>query len=447
MKTIVVLGMHRSGTSLVASILRQLGVDMGEDLGVPAEDNPNGHHEDQAFVKLNAAILQDAGGNWANPPKPAELRVAGHRMQPAIKALISHRTGGGRELWGWKDPRTVLTAPLYHRHLTSPHYIVVKRDRPDVVDSLIQRDGLADWDWLCEVYDRFLAAFVQDVNAPVHTIRYEDLTHPQAALMAIDKLVRFLGVDDSLAYLAQGCIEYRDRWGFGSVAIGCPYYKASYDFFRWWSWVLVGGLEQGDHLLNGPDVRCEVPIPMAHNDLVRAFLASEQDTLCMVEDDHVGPQDIIRQMRNKPENQTFDIVCASYINRRPPLTAVGFNFEGGVNEYGEYLCLVEPMKVARTGTQQYDGAALGLVLIRRWVLEKMMEGIGPEDYFWFDWRGRNSQDVQFYARVKELTGARVGVDRDNPVGHVGQHIYTMREYYDLMDNHIKKQEAQNGRTL
>ena len=91
--------------------------------------------------------------------------------------------------------------------------------------------------------------------------------------------------------------------------------------------------------------------------------------MCIVEDDHVGPQNIIEQMRYKPANQRFDIVCASYVNRRGPTTAVGFHFtEGGPNEYGEFDCLVEPMKVTETGKQEYDGAALGLVLIRRWVL-------------------------------------------------------------------------------
>lgn len=205
--------------------------------------------------------------------------------------------------------------------------------------------------------------------------------------------------------------------------------------------MLVGGLEQGDRLLNSMAVRCEVPIPLAHNALVREFLFNtRQDTMCIVEDDHVGPQDIIRQIRYKPENQAFDIVCASYVNRRGPTTAVGFTFNGEPNEYGEYDCLVEPMKVARAGTQEYDGAALGLVLIRRWVLEAMMDDHvdHPDDFFWFDWRGRNSQDIQFYAKARAV-GARVGVDRDNDIGHIGHTIYTMKQFYEGRENFAQRQ--------
>jgi len=225
---------------------------------------------------------------------------------------------------------------------------------------------------------------------------------------------------------------------FGSIGIGVPYYKASYEFFRWWSWVLVDGLEVGDQLLNGPDMRCEVPIPMAHNGLVMEFLKTDRDTLCIIEDDHVGQQDTIRKLRTKPENLDFDIVCASYVNRRDALVAVGFNFHpDGPNEYGEWGCVLEPMKVAETGTQQYDGAALGCVLIRRWVLEAMLGDNEPRDYFWFDWRGRNSQDIVFYARAQAV-GARVGVDRDNSIGHHGSKIYTMREFYEKREQFVRE---------
>lgn len=231
---------------------------------------------------------------------------------------------------------------------------------------------------------------------------------------------------------------------FGSVGIGVPYYRPVYHFFRWWTWLLIDGLEAGDACLNTPDLRCEVPIPLAHNGLVKEFLKTPCDTLCIVEDDHVGDQQTIRNMRNKRENWDFDIVCASYTNRRNnAYMAIGVNFiEGDVTEYGEYNCEIAPIKAWRTGTQPYDCAALGCVLIRRWVLEEMLGDNDPEEYFWFDWRGRNSQDVTFYARVKELTGARVGVDRDNAIGHVGTRIWTMEDFYNFWDN--VKEEQDNG---
>lgn len=230
---------------------------------------------------------------------------------------------------------------------------------------------------------------------------------------------------------------------FGTIGIGVPYYKASYHFWRWWTWLILAGLEPGDHFLNTQFVPGEVPIPLAHNALVAEFLRSDRDTLCIVEDDHSGEQGILRAIRNKEENWNFDVVCASYVSRREPLTAVGCNLAGSVTRYGEYDCEIRPMDVWRSGTQPVDVACLGLVLIRRWVLEALVDGT-LEESFWFDWNGRNSQDVVFYAKVKEL-GAKVGVDRDNAIVHWGYQPFTMSEYYKRMDKVI--QEAKNASSL
>jgi hypothetical protein len=122
---------------------------------------------------------------------------------------------------------------------------------------------------------------------------------------------------------------------------------------------------------------------------------------------------------------------------------VGCNFQPEAEtEYGEHGVVMAPGEVAETGTQEYDCAALGLVLIRRWVLEAMQGYRKPEEMFWFDWRGRNSQDIRFYWDAKQV-GARVGVDRDNDIGHVGQKIYTMREFYQKRAEQARK-EAKNG---
>ena len=234
---------------------------------------------------------------------------------------------------------------------------------------------------------------------------------------------------------------------FGSVAIGTPYLRPVYEFFMWWTWLLLGGLEDGDACLNTPDLTCEVPIPMAHNGLVKEFLKTDCDTMCIVEDDHIGPQDQIRRMRTKPENQDFDIVCASYTNRRNRATAaIGFDFLEDVNDYGEYNLNISPANVWKEGTQPMDGAALGCVLIRRWVLEEMLGDNDPSEFFWFDWRGRNSQDVVFYARVRELLDgrARVGVDRDNAIGHVGKRIWTMGDFWRVWDRPQFMEAIENG---
>ena len=50
---------------------------------------------------------------------------------------------------------------------------------------------------------------------------------------------------------------------FGRIGVGVPYYKAQYEFFQWWSYLIAGGFRTGDRLLNNQRVPGEVPIPMA----------------------------------------------------------------------------------------------------------------------------------------------------------------------------------------
>ena len=55
---LIVTGMHRSGTSLTASFVRSLGIDVGDNLLSPDAYNPKGYFEDVAFVELQRSMLQ-----------------------------------------------------------------------------------------------------------------------------------------------------------------------------------------------------------------------------------------------------------------------------------------------------------------------------------------------------------------------------------------------------
>ena len=58
---LIITGMHRSGTSLITSILQQSGLPIGEQLLPAAEGNPRGFFEDQAFMLLHQAMLHARG--------------------------------------------------------------------------------------------------------------------------------------------------------------------------------------------------------------------------------------------------------------------------------------------------------------------------------------------------------------------------------------------------
>ena len=61
---VVVLGMHRSGTSSAAGALVRLGAAAPQHLLAPNADNERGYWESPVIVDLNDAILAAAGSNW-----------------------------------------------------------------------------------------------------------------------------------------------------------------------------------------------------------------------------------------------------------------------------------------------------------------------------------------------------------------------------------------------
>lgn len=106
---IVVLGMHRSGTSAITKALQVLGVSLGENLMSPAADNPTGFWEDNDVCRINEALLRHIEAaydhlglvgslSWPHPVL-AELRAE-------AAALLKARLASCGGLWGFKDPRT-----------------------------------------------------------------------------------------------------------------------------------------------------------------------------------------------------------------------------------------------------------------------------------------------------------------------------------------------------
>lgn len=138
-KTFVVLGMHRSATSLIAKSLDH-EIHMGTRFIKPDEHNPLGYFENFSFYKLNMEILERAGGDWQNPPSESEIMKQKSFFDFKIKQLIEQSE---KPLWGWKDPRTVLTINLFEPYLRNPHYICCFRNPIEVAKSLVARNDMS----------------------------------------------------------------------------------------------------------------------------------------------------------------------------------------------------------------------------------------------------------------------------------------------------------------
>ncbi|MFV0277712.1 MAG: glycosyltransferase [Parahaliea sp.] len=172
MRNIIILGMHRSGTSMVAGALGRAGVYIGEheELLVDQDDNPQGFWERRDVVELDDAILAARGGQWFNPPPATggegpggaqgQPQGAGQDFSPAITGLIaqlsaSSSPGSGQSAsrsWLLKDPRMVLTLDAWLPALEQPVLLYVFREPRQVAVSLYRRNrfplqlGLALWE-------------------------------------------------------------------------------------------------------------------------------------------------------------------------------------------------------------------------------------------------------------------------------------------------------------
>lgn len=153
----IITGMHRSGTSLVASFLQALGVNLGSQLLPPDGFNVKGYFEDQEFLRLQRTILHDVcSGNepgwhdwgWTINEGWDNSKLA--PWVPAAQELLAARQNKGIP-WGWKDPRTSLLLDFWRELLgNEARFLLVYRFPWDVADSILRLNSDAfsrhrDW--------------------------------------------------------------------------------------------------------------------------------------------------------------------------------------------------------------------------------------------------------------------------------------------------------------
>ncbi len=187
-RAIGILGPHRSGTSVTTRALQLAGVDLGEPsrLQPGGRSNPDGFWELADVIELHDDLLADLGRSWdtalALPDRWHQLPATTvHRDR--LRAIVE-TTFAGRELWGWKDPRTCLTLPLWTAVLdelgVEPGFALVLRDPLDVARSLARRDGRPLAHGLGIWFHHMLAALAGTRGRTRAVIEYENLLRERA---------------------------------------------------------------------------------------------------------------------------------------------------------------------------------------------------------------------------------------------------------------------------
>lgn len=147
---IIIIGMHRSGTTMITEMLQRLGLFVGEKLDSNCEPN--------FFLEMNDWMLRQCHGGWFHPvpishlleqPRVRELTVDYLRQLMNSPQIIEF-TGVPKYIqgegpfkasnpWGWKDPRNTFTLPIWLDIFPNAKVIHIYRNGIDVAASLHAR--------------------------------------------------------------------------------------------------------------------------------------------------------------------------------------------------------------------------------------------------------------------------------------------------------------------
>jgi len=200
MTTFIILGLHRSGTSLTACLLHHLGVHLGDTLIGANEGNPKGHYENIDITLTHEEWLRELGGSWCEVPSVAKVCNSLERFVPKAKELVEKHKKDG--LWGWKDPRNTIFLPVYlelyqQGLLGNLKVMVCTRNFVSAARSVCIRDKF-DQQKAFKVVFAYLEHLQHNLNLlflekiPVLFVEFEKYFNPKFARSQVEEIVRFV---------------------------------------------------------------------------------------------------------------------------------------------------------------------------------------------------------------------------------------------------------------
>lgn len=136
--TLMVVGMHRSGTSFLTGSLQQAGLELGK-FSAWNPHNLKGNRENLEIVAFNDEVLAARGFAWDNPP---DVSVTWTEAEYArARQLIADYDGVAR--WGFKDPRTLLLVEGWRHLLPELRFVGIFRHPTAVAQSLAARGEMS----------------------------------------------------------------------------------------------------------------------------------------------------------------------------------------------------------------------------------------------------------------------------------------------------------------
>ncbi|MGB0954077.1 MAG: sulfotransferase [Planctomycetota bacterium] len=203
MTTVIVLGMHRSGTSCLAGSLQASDLELGE-VHTANPHNKKGNRENQAVMDLHESLLAQAGASW-DAPAVVTWDEEHRKMRDAI-------IEGFREtpMWGFKDPRTCFTLDGWLEVLPQTKLVGTFRNPKSVALSLVTRNrgmgDMEDWYKVWEAYNKQVLHYHREHAFPIVDFDASDAKY----LKSLRVIYQHLGLQES----AWNCLKALDFKGF-----------------------------------------------------------------------------------------------------------------------------------------------------------------------------------------------------------------------------------------
>jgi hypothetical protein len=180
--SIIVLGMHRSGTSATGGVFNLLGIDFGNSLYQAQRDvNEKGFWEHGPIVDCHDELLLTLGSSWDDPRPLPE----GWQERPDVELYfrrlmnIASTDFQKSPIWGLKDPRMCRLMPLWHKIFVAlqikPFYVIMIRNPLEVAASLGKRNGFSLEKSLFLWWQHQALAELETRGAPRIFVAYQDL--------------------------------------------------------------------------------------------------------------------------------------------------------------------------------------------------------------------------------------------------------------------------------
>lgn len=215
-KLVIILGMHRSGTSAFARALKVMNINLGDKL-MPAEPGANdkGFWEDLDIYDLNENILSALSSSWhhlgpVSQDDLTKLEQLGFFEQ--AKNLLREKISN-TEVFGFKDPRLARLLPFWKRVFSELQievdYIITLRHPLSVTQSLLRRDGFPIEKGMFMWLDHMMACLIETQGEHRILAHYDMLLDdPETVLHA---LANFLGLEINQTELARFKEEFLDK--------------------------------------------------------------------------------------------------------------------------------------------------------------------------------------------------------------------------------------------